>query len=72
MQTKRTSVEHLCTNPPYKDPMDKKKGIVDEEAVEIIKWIFDLCITRKGSMQIAKLLTTEYVLTAKGTVWIMQ
>ena len=40
-----------------KDPADKKKWIVDEEAAEIVKRIFALCIAGKGPMQIAKLLT---------------
>lgn len=48
-----------------KDPADKKKWIVDEEAAEIVKRIFDLCIAGKGPMQIAKLLTAEHILTVK-------
>ena len=38
MRAKGNAGEHLCTNPPYgyqKDPMDKKKWIVDEEAAEM-------------------------------------
>ena len=69
MRAKGNAGEHLCTNPPYgymKDPADKKKWIVDEEAAEIVKRIFDLCIAGKGPMQIAKLLTAERVLTVKA------
>ena len=69
MRAKGNSGEHLCTNPPYgymKDPADKKKWIVDEEAAEIVKRIFDLCIAGKGPMQIAKLLTAQHVLTVKA------
>ena len=69
MRAKGNAGEHLCTNPPYgymKDPADKKKWIVDEEAAEIVKRIFDLCIAGKGPMQIAKLLTTQHVLTVKA------
>ena len=69
MRAKGNAGEHLCTNPPYgyqKDPMDKKKWIVDEEAAEIVRRIFDLCIAGKGSMQIAKLLTAQHVLTVKA------
>ena len=69
MRAKGNTGEHLCTNPPYgyiKDPADKKKWIVDEEAAEIVKRIFDLCIAGKGPMQIAKLLTAEHVLTVKA------
>ena len=39
----RHAGEYLCSNPPYgyvKDPTDKKKWIVDEEAAEIVKRIF--------------------------------
>ena len=49
-----------------KDPMDKKKWIVDEEAAEIVKRIFDLCVAGKGPMQIAKALTAGKVLTVKA------
>ena len=69
MRAKGNAGEHLCTNPPYgymKDPADKKKWIVDEEAAEIVKRIFNLCIAGKGPMQIAKLLTAEGVLTVKA------
>ena len=40
MRAKGNSGEHLCTNPPYgyrKDPEDKKRWIVDEEAAEVVK-----------------------------------
>ena len=69
MWAKGNAGEHLCSNPPYgymKDPADKKKWIVDEEAAEIVKRIFNLCIAGKGPMQIAKLLTAERVLTVKA------
>lgn len=69
MRSKGNAGEHLCTNPPYgyrKDPDDKKKWIVDEEAAAVVKRIFDLCIARKGPMQIAKVLTADKVLTVKA------
>ena len=69
MRSKGNAGEHLCTNPPYgyrKDPTDKKKWIVDEEAAAVIKRIFDLCIAGKGPMQIAKMLTVDKVLTIKA------
>ena len=69
MRAKGNAGEHLCTNPPYgyqKDPADKKRWIVDEEAAEIVKRIFDLCIAGKGPMQIAKVLTAGKVLTVKA------
>ncbi len=69
MRAKGNSGEHLCTNPPYgyrKDANDKKKWIVDEEAAEVVKRIFALCIAGKGPMQIAKLLTADRILTVKA------
>ena len=69
MRSKGNAGEHLCTNPPYgyrKDPDDKKKWIVDEEAAAVVKKIFDLCIAGKGPMQIAKALTADKVLTVKA------
>ncbi len=69
MRAKGNSGEHLCTNPPYgymKDPADKKKWIVDEEAAEVVKRIFTLCVDGKGPMQIAKVLTADKVLTVKA------
>ena len=58
--------EHLASNPPYgyiKDPRDKKKWVVDEEAAKVVQRIFNLCIAGKGPMQIAKILTADKVLT---------
>ena len=69
MRSKGNAGEHLSTNPPYgyiKDPADKKRWIVDEEAAEVVKRIFDLCIAGKGPMQIAKILTADKVLTVKA------
>ena len=69
MRAKGNAGEHLCSNPPYgyvKDPADKKKWIVDEEAAEVVKRIFDLCVAGKGPMQIAKALTAGKVLTVKA------
>ena len=39
---------------------------MDEEAAAVVKRIFDLCIAGKGSMQIAKILTADKVLTVKA------
>ena len=69
MRAKGNAGEHLCTNPPYgymKSPDNKKEWIVDEEAAAVVKRIFDLCIAGKGSMQIAKVLTADKVLTVKA------
>ena len=69
MRAKGNAGEHLCSTPPYgyvKDLNDKKKWIVDEEAAEVVKRIFDLCVAGKGPMQIAKALTANKVLTVKA------
>ena len=58
--------EHIASNPPYgyiKDPQDKKKWVVDEEAAKVVRRIFNLCIAGKGPMQIAKILTADRVPT---------
>ena len=37
-----------------KNPEDKKKWIVDEEAAAVVQKIFSLCASGKGPTQIAK------------------
>ena len=64
-QSKGKSGEHLTTIPPYgymKDPEDKKKWIVDEEAAAIVQKIFSLCVDGLGPTQIAKWLRKNQVL----------
>ena len=64
-QSKGKSGEHLCTNPPYgymKDPDDKKKWIVDEEAAAVVQKVFSLCIDGLGPTQIAKWLKEHEIL----------
>ena len=49
--------ERLTVNAPYgyrKDPENKKEWIVDEEAAQVVRHIFDLCMEGRGPMQIAK------------------
>jgi len=63
------SGQHISTNPVFgymKDPNDKKKWIVDDEAAAIVKRIFDMCIGGKGPMQIARVLRAEKVLSVKA------
>lgn len=65
-KAKGNAGEHLG-EPPYgymKNPNDKKQWLVDEQAAEVVRHIFDLCITGKGPTQIAKILKKEKVLTA--------
>ena len=64
-QTKGKSGERLCTNAPYgymKDPEDKKKWIVDEEAAAIVQKVFSLCIDGLGPTQIARWLNEHEIL----------
>lgn len=66
MKSKGEAGEHLCTNPPYgyrKDPEDKKRWIVDEEAAGVVKRIFALCLDGYGPSQIARILKTDKVIT---------
>lgn len=51
--------ERLTTNVPYgykRDPNDPKKWVIDEEAAQVVKRIFALCMEGKGPSQIAALL----------------
>ena len=57
--------ERLTTNVPYgykRNPDDPKKWVIDEEAAQVVKWIFALCMEGKGPSQIAALLEKEKVL----------
>lgn len=56
----------LTTNVPYgykKDPSDPKRWIVDPEAAQVVKRIFDLCMEGYGPLRIANILTADNVLT---------
>lgn len=58
-KSKGESGKPLSTNAPYgymKDPNDKFHWIIDEEAAEVVKEIFNLCISGYGTCQIAKIL----------------
>ena len=62
LKTKGNSGKHLSTLPPFgykKDPNDKEKWIVDEEAAATVKEIFDLYIGGLKINDIAKRLTEE-------------
>lgn len=78
MKSKGESGEYLCTNPPYgymKDPQDKKRWIVDEDAAEVVRRIFNLCLQGYGPSQIARILreskvvvpTVHYLQMGKAT-----
>ena len=56
--------EHIASNPPYgyiKDPQDKKKWIVDEEAAAVVRHIFALAMEGYGPYQIATKLSEEKI-----------
>ncbi len=55
----------LCTNPPYgyvKDPDDKYHWVIDEEAAEVVREIFRLCVQGYGVAQIANIMTKKHVM----------
>ncbi len=56
-KSKGQSGKPLCTNPPYgyvKSAEDKLKWVVDEEAAEVVKDIFKMCMMGLGPTQIAR------------------
>jgi DNA invertase Pin-like site-specific DNA recombinase len=64
-QSKGRSGEHLGSNPPYgylKDPIDRSKWIVDEEAAVVVQKIYALCTDGLGPTQIARRLKEEGIL----------
>jgi len=64
-QNKGKSGERLTTNAPYgyiKDPNDKTKWIVDEEAAAVVQKIFALCVDGFGPTQIARWLRENEIL----------
>ena len=64
-KTKGERGERLTTNVPYgykHDSDDPKKWVIDEEAAQVVKRIFALCMEGKGPSQIAALLEKEKVL----------
>ena len=65
---KGTSGKHVG-HPPYgykSDPNDKEQWILDEEAAQGVRRIFDLCLDGKGPSQIARILEKDQVLTVKS------
>ncbi|MGM8211165.1 recombinase family protein [Virgibacillus sp. W0430] len=63
-QSKGQSGKPLSTTAPYgylKHPDDNSKWIVDEEAAEIVRMIFNMCISGLGPTQIARELTEKKI-----------
>jgi DNA invertase Pin-like site-specific DNA recombinase len=57
--------EHLTVQPPYgyiKDPDDKKKWVVDEEAAAVVQKIYSLCMEGMGVYRIAQWLREQGIL----------
>ena len=55
----------ISSNPPYgyiKDPEDKNRWIVDEEAAKNLKDVFQLCIQEYGVTKIAHIMTERHIL----------
>ena len=64
-KSKGQSGKPLCTNPPYgyiKDPVDKTRWIVDEEAAKVVREAFHLCMQGYGPSQIAKEFTRRRIM----------
>ena len=65
-KAKGNSGKHLTTNPPFgyiKDPNDKEKWIIDEEAAQTVKRIFEMFSNGVRMPEIARKLTAEKVET---------
>ena len=65
-QSKGRSGEIICRFAPYgylKDPDSKKHWLVDEEAAEVVRKIFDLYINGMGTSKIACYLESSGILT---------
>ena len=69
MKAKGESGKPLTAIPPYgymKSPDNPNQWIIDEEAAQVVKNIFNLCLEGYGTSQIAKLLQKEQVLTPRA------
>lgn len=60
---KGNSGQRLCTQVPYGYKGNKYGWDVDEEAAQVVREIFSLCMDGLGPMQIAKRLTAAQILT---------
>jgi len=64
-RSKGMAGEHIGSHPPYgymKNPENKKEWIVDEEAAEVVREIFRLCVGGYGPTRIANILTERKIL----------
>ena len=66
LRSKGNNGKHLTVRPPFgyrKDPKNKEKWIVDEEAAATVKEVFNLCVKGYGPSQIARILSENNVET---------
>ena len=64
-RSKGMAGEHIGSHAPYgyiKNPDNKKEWIVDEEAAEVVREIFRLCVNGYGPTRIANILTERKIL----------
>lgn len=64
-RSKGMAGEHIGSHPPYgymKNPENKKEWIIDEEAAEVVREIFRLCVGGYGPTQIANILAERKIL----------
>ena len=64
-RSKGMAGEHIGSHPPYgymKNPENKKEWIIDEEAAEVVREIFRLCVEGYGPTRIAHILTKRKIL----------
>ena len=64
-RSKGMAGEHIGSHPPYgymKNPENKKEWIVDEEAAEVVREIFRLCVEGYGPTRIAHILSERKIL----------
>ena len=57
--------EHIGSHAPYgymKNPDNKKEWLIDEEAAEVVREIFRLCVNGYGPTRIANILTERKIL----------
>ncbi len=65
-KSKADKGERVSSAIPYgykKSEVDPKKWVVDDEAAKVVKYIFGLCLSGLGPMQIARRLEDEKVIT---------
>lgn len=68
LKAKGNSGKHLSVIPPFgymKDPLDKDKWIIDEEAAQILRKIFRMYLDGNNMGSIARKLTAEGIETPK-------